>query len=428
MKPLTFLLPIALFAAADDSFLLTNVTVHPVTGPDVAKASILVRDGRIADVGLKIAKVSGIKVVDGKGLHVYPGMINCATQIGLQEVSSVRETVDTGELGQFNPQLRALIAVNPESDHIPVTRANGITAVLTMPGGGGFGGFGGPVIPGQASLMHLDGWTWEEMEINRAAVMMLRFPAVQTRSFNAFEGGFTRSPYTEAKKIYDKEIKDLGDFFERARAYEKAKNVGATGFRTDLTIEAMLPVLSGKLPVMAITPSARSIRDALAFAGKQKIRVILAGLDEPGDALKDIKAASVPVILGKSTRLPSEDDDAYDVNYSLPAQLHKLGIKFAFGTFDIQFARNLGFEAGFGVGYGLPAAEALKAVTINAAEIFGIDKDYGSIDKGKWADLVVTDGDPLEHRTQVRMVFIKGKQSSLETKHTKLYEKYLARP
>jgi imidazolonepropionase-like amidohydrolase len=429
---MTPLLALALLAGAEDSFLLRNVTVHLVSGAEIANGMVLVKDGKIAAVGAKLAP-GGVKIVDGKGGHVWPGMINSATELGLREISSIRETVDTGELGVFNPQLRALIAVNPESEFIPVTRANGITAAITMPSSGSSFSFSrtagpGALIPGQVSLIHLDGWTWEEMEVKRSAAMQILFPTIETRTFNMIEFSVGRSPYGEAKKFYDKRVKELNDYFEAARAYQKAKAAGGGDFRTDLAMEAMLPVLEGKLPVMVHASDERTIKGALEFIDKQKVKAILANVRRPGAQLAEIARRHIPVILAEASALPEEDDDAYDKNYTLPAELHQAGVKFCFGTFDTQFARNLPFEAGFAVGYGLPRDVAVKSLTLWPAEIWGLGAEYGSIEPGKWADLILTDGDLLEHRTRVLQMWIKGRPVSLENKHTRLYQKYSSRP
>ncbi|MDX2181279.1 MAG: amidohydrolase family protein [Bryobacteraceae bacterium] len=419
--------------AVDESFVVRNVTAHPVTGPEIANASVLVKDGRIAEIGPKIAPAAlkGAKVVEGKGLHLWPGMINSATELGLQEISSIRETVDTGEIGTFNPQLRALIAVNPESEFIPVTRANGITMAITMPavpGGGTRSAGAGALIPGQMSMIHLDGWTWEEMEVKRSAAMMLVFPTVETRTFNFMEFSPGRTAFSEAKRFYDRRIKELGDYFDRARAYQQAKKAARPDFNIDLALEAMIPVLEGRTPVVIFARDERTIGAALDFIEKQKIKGVLADVQRPGKTLERIKKLNVPLVLGDATRLPEEEDDAYDKNYSLAAEVYKAGIKFCLGTMDNQFARNLPFEAGIAAGYGLPKEAAVKALTIDAAEIWGLAGDYGSIGKGKYADLILTDGDILEHKTKVLSMWIKGRPVSLDNKHTRLYQKYTARP
>jgi len=405
--------------AADDSFVLRNVTIHPVTAADIPNATLVVTAGKIADFGPKAAVPKGAKVIDAKGLHVYPGLIDSASNIGMSEVSSVRETGDITELGDFNPQLRAVVAINPSSDHIPVTRGNGITTSLIFPGGG--------IIGGQAALVHLDGWTWEEMAMERSVTMQMRFPTISTTTFSpAFGAG--RRPFAETKRRYEERLKLLREFFEQARAYQREKAVGGTGFKLDRRLEAMLPVLEGKQSLMVFAARERAVKDALAFAAREKVKIVLAGVREAGSAVKDIAAQRVPVILGETLDLPLEEDSPYDSPFTLPGELHKAGVTFAFGTFSVQFARNLPFQAANAVGFGLPYEEALKAVTINAARIWGVDDRVGSIEKGKQADLILTDGDPLEGRSQVKQMWIQGRPVSLETRHTKLNEQYTKRP
>lgn len=421
---LTLFCSLSLAAGTDDSFLLRGGTVHPVSGAEIPNGAVLVRDGRIVEVGARIAPPKGVRVIDIKGLHVYPGMIDSATEIGLSEISSVRETVDTTEVGDFNPQLRAIVAVNPASEHIPVTRANGITSVIAAPAGG--------IVCGQASLIHLDGWTWQEMGVRPSAGMMLRFPIIQTasRRFAAETPGEDRprTPFAESKRTYDRRLQQLREFFEQARRYQKAKAAAAPGFEPDLKLEAMLPVLEGKLPLVVHAVRERAIRDAILFGDQEKLHIVIAEATEAWKVAADLKAKNITLILGPTLELPLEEDDPYDKPFSTPGELYKAGVKFAFGSFGNQFARNLPYQAATAVAFGLPYQEALKAVTLNAAEIWGVSDQIGSIDKGKWADLIVTDGDPLETRTQVKQEFIKGKAVDLESKHRRLYEKYLSRP
>jgi len=412
------LLALAAFAA-DDSFVLRNVTIHSVTSAVIPNATLVVTGGKIADFGTKITIPKGAKIVDGKGLHVYPGLIDSASNIGMAEVSSVRETSDMVELGDFNPQLRSVSAINPSSDHIPVTRGNGITTSLIYPGGG--------IIGGQAALVHLDGWTWEEMAVEKNVTMQMRMPTIATTTFNPVFGA-ARRPFAETKRRYEERLKLMSEFFEQARAYQRRKAVGDAGFAIDRRLEAMLPVLDGKESLMVFAPRERAVKDALAFATKEKVKIILAGVREAGSAVKEIADRKIPVILGETLELPLDDDAAYDSPFTLPAELHRAGVTIAFGTFSVQFARNLPFQVANAVGFGLPYEEALKAVTINPAKIWGVDDRIGSIEKGKWADLILTDGDPLEGRSQVKQMWIQGRSVSLETRHTKLYEHYSKRP
>ena len=430
-----FLLAVPLAASDEDSFLIRGATVHPVASAEIQNGSVLVRDGKIVGVGRNLAAPKGTRIIEGKGLHVYPGMIDSATEMGLSEIGSVRESVDVGEIGKFDPQLRAEIAINPSSEHIPVTRANGITTVITLPmssGGGGFGrGGGGSIVTGQAALVHLDGWTWEEMEIKKSAGMGMRFPIIPS-----FGGRFAELPpeitgrttYTDAKKNYETELRELKEFFEQARRYQKAKAAKEKGFEPDLKYEAMLPVLEGTEPLIIMASRERAIRDAVQFADREKVRVIIADPRELGKMGAELKSRNIPAILGPTLALPLHEDDPYDAAYTLPDQFYKAGVKFAFGTFNNEFSRNLPYQAATAAAFGLPVDEALKAVTLNAAQIWGVGDRIGSIEEGKSADLMVTDGDPLEAKTAVKLLYIKGKTVDLDNRHKRLYEKYLNRP
>jgi imidazolonepropionase-like amidohydrolase len=236
-----------------------------------------------------------------------------------------------------------------------------------------------------------------------------------------------RTPFAEVKANYDRRLRELHHFFEDARRYRQAKLGHEPGLKTDLKYEAMIPVLEGKLPVMVHATRERAIRDAIDFAQREKIHIVLAGPREFGKTLADVKANGIPVIAAPTLALPVEEDDPYDAAFTLPAEMYKAGVKFAFGSFNVQFVRNLPYQAAAAVAFGLPREEALKAVTLNAAEIWGVGDQLGSLEKGKWADIMLTDGDPLEAQTRVRQLFIKGRSVDLSSKHTRLYEKYMNR-
>ena len=406
-------------AGEGDSFLIRNATVHTMAGPELANGSVLVRHGKIAGVGQALEAPAGVRVIEGQGLHVYPGMIDSGSEVGLSEIRAVRESNDVNELGKFNPELRANIAFNPSSEHIPVTRANGITSVMAMPAG--------ELIGGQASLMRLDGWTTDEMTVKSGAALVLRMPVVQTHTFRLPQGaGIT--PFDEAKKNYDKQVRELDEYFEAARRYQKARQANLPGFQQDLKLEAMLPVIEGKLPVLVMARTERAIREALALANRQKVKIILGDADQAYKVTKEIAEQHIPVILGPTLSLPEDEDDPYDRQFTTPADFYRAGIPFAFASFSAEFSRNLPYQAAAAVAFGLPHEEALKAITINAARIWGVDQQTGSIEEGKWADLMLTDGDPLEEPTQVRQLFIKGRAVDLDNKQHRLYEKYLNRP
>lgn len=423
--------PAFLAASESDSVLIRNVTVHRVSGPDIRNGAVLVIDGKIAEVGSEIAPRGGARVVNGHGLDLYPGLINAATNVGLSEIESLRDTVDLDEIGLFNPELRAETVFNPSSEHIDVTRASGITTVISLPGSGsrGFGrNAGSTVITGQGALMHMEGWTWEEMAIKPAAVMDMLFPQIQTTppQFAALLGPQART-YTEEERQYKERLKQLSEFFEHARRYQKAKAAGEANFQRDAKLEAMIPVLDGKLPLFMRAEKERSIKDAIDFADKEKVKIIIADPLEIGSTGPLLKARNIPVVLGKTFELPLRDDDPYDAPYTLPSQFYKAGVKICFGTFDVEFARNVPFEAAQAVAFGLPREEALKGLTINSAEILGAGDQLGSIEKGKVADLILTDGDPLEARSHIKQMFIAGREVSLESRHTREYEHWLKR-
>ena len=407
-------------AANDNTFLLHGATIHPVSSAEIPNGDVLVRDGKIVGVGSKLSAPKGVRIIEGKGLHLYPGMIDSATQVGLSEINAVRETSDTTELGNFNPQLRAAIAVNPASEHIPVTRVNGITTVITMPQGA--------LISGQAALIHLDGWTWEEMAVRRSAAMNMQFPTILPQPSRFSSRGAPPTPYPELKRNYEQRLRELQEFFETARRYRQAKKANAPGFQPDLKLEAMLPVLEGKTPLMVHATREKPIREAIQFADKQHVRMILAEGTESWKLAPELKSKNIPVILGPTLQLPLEEDDPYDRPFTTPSELYKAGVKIAFGSFNTEFVRNLPYQAAAAVAFGLPYEEALKAVTLNPAQIWGVADQIGSIEEGKWADLILADGDPLEAKTQVKQLFIKGRLVDMDNKHYRLYQKYLNRP
>ncbi|WP_321474186.1 amidohydrolase family protein [uncultured Paludibaculum sp.] len=432
---LGILLAACVYAGANDTFVIRNATVHPVSGPKQENVSVLVVDGKIAEIGPKVAVKGKIKIVEGKGLQVFPGMIDSGSPVGMSEIGSVRETTDTGEIGDFNPQLRAIVAVNPESEHIPVIRANGITSAMVLPGSlGGRGGGPGSILSGQVSLLHLDGWTWEEMEIRRDAALQMVWPAIQSRGRGASDDDLPpalaarRVTFTQAKRNQEEQVKKLKEFFEEARRYQKAKASKDPALKPDLKFESMIPVLEGKRPIFVLASKEREIREAVDWATREQVKIVLANVREPGAMTAELAKKNIPVILGSPFTTPIDDDAPYDEPFALAGLLHKAGVKIAFASFGTQFARNLPYEAGQSVAFGLPYDEALKAVTLNPAQIWGVADQYGSIEPGKWADLIVTDGDPLEVKTNIKMMFIKGAPVDLESKHTRLYKKYLARP
>ena len=414
---------------AANVYAIKGAKVYTLAGPAIENGTVVIRDGKIAAVGAGIAIPDDAQVIDAAGLEVYPGMFDPITQIGLNEVGAVSATVDARELGAFNPELIAATAVNPASTHIPVTRASGITEVIAVPGIGGFDSEGGGVITGQASAFNMAGWTMEEMQIKRQVAMVINWPSIQAGSFDFSTFSFKEKAYTEAKKDYDKSVNELSDWLVRARHYAQAKEKGSPElFVRDLKLEALVPVVQGKLPVLMVANEARDIRNAVDFCTKQNLKMILASGSESWKVKDLLKEKKIAVILGPTERLPEKQDDPYDKPMTQPAELNAAGIPFAFASFGTSFSRRLSQYAGTAVGYGLPHEEALKAVMLNAAQIFGLADQIGTLEPGKLANIIVTTGDPLEIQTQLRYLFIKGQLTSTDNRHRDLYEQYRKRP
>ena len=409
-------------AQATNVYVIRNAKIVTVTGAVIERGSVLIRDGKIAEVGARVAAPGNAKVIDATGLSVYPGMIDSGTQLGLTEIGSIQETHDTTELGDFNPHMRAIVAVQPNSELIPVARANGITTAITHPGG--------RLVSGQAALINLDGWTWQEMTVKAPAAMWMEYP----RAPRGRGAGFVQAEgAANVAQLRDRQLAALRQKLEDAQAYAKAKEARAADKSLpprpmDFVLEALLPVVKGELPVLMVANSEREIKGAIEIADKYKLKLIISGAEDAWKVASTLKEKNIPVIIGPVTELPNNEDDDYDVNYSHAAKLNKAGVKFAFQTADAAYVRNLPFQAGTSAAFGLPKDEALKAVTIYPAQIFGVDNLLGSVEVGKMANLIVTDGDPLEFKTIVKHMFINGKPVDLSSRHTRLYDKFKDRP
>ena len=408
---------------------ITHAKIFTLAGAPIEDGTVVIHDGKIAAVGAGISIPANAQVIDAKGLQVYPGLFDPVTQMGLSEIGAVSATVDTTETGQFNPDVTAATAILPSSAHIPVTRASGITEVIAAPASGGFDSRNAnTLVGGQASAIHLAGWTAEEMLINKRAAMVVDWPGVETRSFDFSTLSNKEKTFAEAKKEYDAKVNELADYIEQARHYAQALQTPSGSFQRDVKLEAMVPVVRGEMPLLVFADKARQIRDAVEFCDKQKLKIILAGGIEAWKVKDLLRSKGVPVILKPTLAEPPEEDDAYDRLLTQPEELRAAGIKIAFGSFDNSFARRLGQNAANAVAHGLPYEEGLKGVTLYPAQMFGLDAHLGTVETGKTANLIVTNGDPLDVTTDVRYVFIKGQLTSTDNKQKALYEKYLNRP
>lgn len=407
------------------SYVIQNARIVTVTGSVIEKGSVAVADGKITGVGESVTAPPGARVIDASGLSVYPGMIDCGTELGLAEISSVAGGNDEAELGDNNANIHVDVAIRPDSSHIAVTRVNGITTALTEPRGG--------MISGTSTLINLDGWVPKDMILKTPVAMHITWPGADARGGEFASFGRNERPVVEMRKEADKKIDELKKILGDAKAYADAKDARAKDPSLpkqdlDLKLEALIPLVRGQMPAIIQATSERDIKKAVEFADEMKIKMILSSGVEAYKLTDLLKAKNIPVIVGPVLRLPEHEDDPYDMAFANAGLLYKAGIKIAFQTLDSAHVRDLPYHAGMAAAFGLPKEEALKAVTINAAEILGVADKVGSIETGKIANLIVTDGDPLEIRTQIKYVFINGKPVPLTSRHTELYERYKARP
>ncbi|HTL05314.1 MAG TPA: amidohydrolase family protein [Gemmatimonadales bacterium] len=396
-------------------YAITNATLVPVVGPKVPNGTLVIRDGKIVAAGAGIAVPAGATVIDASGLFVYPGMIDSGTRLGLVEIGSVPGGQDTQELGQFNPQDDVLTAVNPHSTHIGITRANGITSVITSAEGG--------LIQGTAALIDLDGWTPEQMAESGRVAMVMTYPRVG--GGGRFRGGRGGPNAGDPAETQNRQVKELMDYLRTAKAYNERPNPE----HQNLAYAALGPALRGEVPVIFDVQTEGQIRGALALADSFKLKPILRGATEAWMLADTLAARKVPVIVGPMVQTP-DGDAPYDAIYAMPGVLAKAGVQIAFQTNDAGEgdARNLPYNAALAEAYGLDPDEALKAVTINPARIWGLGDKLGSLEVGKVANLFVTTGDPLDVRSLVKHVFIRGQLMPWDDRHTLLYEKFRARP
>lgn len=397
------------------TFLLKNATVHTITN-GVIKADVLLQNERIADLGPNLQPSGNVTSIDCTGKHIYPGMIDAGTQLGLSEIEAVSITNDFSEIGEFNPQMQALTAVNPNAVAIPITRANGVTTTLASPKGGRFSG--------TAALIDLHGYTPEQMYAGFKGIVM-NFPSSGRR------GRFDKRTEEEVKKDAEKALKKLDELWDGACLYAKidsaatAENRAIESYQPEMS--AMLGVVRGTQTLLIEVNKEEDIKAAILWVAKRKIKAILTGVAEGHRVASEIAKSKIPVITGPITDLPRRDYDRYDTPYTNAGTMLKAGVTVAIRTDESENVRNLPFHAGFAAAYGMGVDEAYKAVSIVPAKLFGVDNLYGSIEKGKMANLFICDGDPFETKTQISHVFIRGWSVPLENRQSLLYNEFLQR-
>jgi imidazolonepropionase-like amidohydrolase len=404
------------------TFAITNARIVTVSGAVIENGTVIIQDGKIAAVGANVSIPGNAEKIDGKGLSVYPGMIDAATSLGLAEIPlGVDASVDLAEVGDMNANAKAITGINPHSSHVNVTRINGITTVMSMPQGG--------VIAGQSAIINLWGATQADMAIVPTFGLVINFPRISL--FSGF--GQPQIEFSEAAKRRDTRLDELKKIFKDAESYGRIRDAFAADKtlpspNTDLKLEAMIPYIRGEKPVIFTAERERDIRGVVKFVEDTKVKGIIVGGQEAWKVADGLKKNNIAVIYTNIYNLPVRDDDAYDYLFEAPSKMAQAGVKFAISTGnDGAEVRDLPYHAGLAGAYGLSKDDALKSVTLYPAQILGIADKLGSIEQGKVANIVVTDGDLLEPRTNIKYLFINGRLIPLTSRHTELYDAFKGR-
>ena len=433
-------------SAQQKSVVLRGGKLLTVSHGTIDNGVLIIENGKIAAVGaassVKIPKDA--RVIDVNGMTVYPGLIDSETQLGLTEIQAEEMTNDYIEPSdEIMPHMHVYDAFHAESELIPVTRYNGITNAIVAPGSR-------DTLPGQDSFVQLAGKVQGDFLLVRDIAMPLNFSGEQRRN----QGGFERRKFPSTRMGLAAQLRqtflDAQDYGEKWAQFEKKKaeyekTNGEAGTKTDssskpedkenlkkqpplppkrdLKLEALLPYLQGKKLVVLGAEEANDLQAVVSLAREFNLKFVLNHISHSQSVLDYVASLHVPVIVGPIYEDP-RPEERFDAVYSLPAQLNKRGVKIVFASYDAHNARNLPYQAGFATAFGLPYDEALKAITINAAEVWGVADRLGSLDVGKTANVVVANGDPLDMKTDVKQVFIEGKEIPMKDRQTELRDRY----
>lgn len=404
----------------DHPIAITGATIHTMVEGEapIENGWIMFEDGKITGVGSGDRMfIATTRIIDGSGKHVYPGMIAANTRLGLTEIASVRAMRDYSETGNIKPEVRAVVAVNPDSTLLPVARSNGILLVGSFPTGG--------LVSGQAGVIKLDGWTYEDMTANANAGIILNWPSVRDR-YRSFGGGQTLSEDDVRRRL-----DAVDELFDTAEAYRDAK-AADPNTPIDLRLEAMqsvLPGAEGQKPLIINADSVERIQSAVTWAAGRGLKVIIMGGRDAPLLAELLKKHDVAVIVDGVHNFPRRNDSDYDEAFTLPARLDAAGVRWCLSPGNIdENVRNLPYEAAMAVAYGrelgFDEADAMASITRDAAQIMGVGENYGTLETGKSATLLLTDGTPLEMTTTIGSAFIDGARVDLSNKQTVLRDRY----
>lgn len=381
---------------------LTGATIHTLAGNAIQNGTILFENGVITALGRSVDIPANAVTEDVSGKHIYPGLIDSYSQMGLFEIGSIDMTLDINEQGSINPNVMTERAFHPESRHIAIARSAGILTAISSPGGG--------LISGQTAAMRMEGWTWEEMTLQSGIALLINWPTVGSQK-------------------YEENLATLQNVFDDARAYRKARQAAEEeeGRRVDMDTrwESMIPVFNNERPLLVNANQADQIQDAITWAAAEDLDIIILGGRDSHLVTEHLKKHQIPVVVTTVITSSRRAWEPYDNQYSLPAKLYQAGVQFAIsGGASAPYAHRLPYEAGTAAAFGLPMEEALKALTVYPAGIFGLSDRIGTLEPGKNASLLITTGNPLEYETQIEQVYIDGRKSSMTDMHRQLYQKY----
>ncbi|MFC1481122.1 amidohydrolase family protein [Candidatus Neomarinimicrobiota bacterium] len=399
-------------AKQQQPIVLTGATIYPISGEPIVGGQILFSEGRIVELGQRISSPAGAEIIDVAGKEIYPGFILAESNLGLVEIDAVHSTRDEQEVGDVNPNVIGSRAYNPDSEHIPITRATGIAIANVVPEGG--------LLSGTSSAMLLDAWTVEDALLKVATGIWLNWPE------SAVSPGMSAKARDKKIEAYQKRLDQLDDIFDRVVAYGKL-NAGASIKQTDFRWTALQPVIERNLPLFIRAEGYDDILAAVNWTQRRGFKMVLVGGTAAALVSDKLVEREIPVIIRSVHNLPVKRWAAYSAPATLAAQLESAGVLFSYVADGDHVERNLPFQAGRAEGFGLSHEAALRSITLAPAQILNIDDRVGSLEVGKDATLIVTDGDPLDLRSQVEMMFIQGREVDLGNRHSTLYEKYRQR-
>ncbi len=402
------------------AYAITGATIHPISSAVIEHGTLVIVEDKIIAVGpdADVQIPPGAGVIDATGQHIYPGLIDAGSQVGLFEIGSIVGTQDQREIATINANLKAASGIHPHSVHVRITRSVGVTTTLATPTGG--------LIKGRSTIIHLSGWTYPEMSMVDEFALHGRVPSLPVHLPE------DKKAAKKIKEAHTKAMTLLNDFIVKAKHYAKVKALAQSDpkidFEVDLSFDAMIPYVTGIKPTVLVANTYKQILDAIVFAEKHDLKLILSGARDSWKLAATLSKKHIPVILGSPLTYPRDKFEPWDAVYRCASILDEAGVSFCFESQSATEAFNIGTQVGMAVAHGLPQDRAEYALTLSAATILGLDHRIGSLEPGKQADLIVSTDSPLQTASVVTHMFIDGEPIELTNMHTETYERFLKRP